>query len=371
MAHFLHTADWHIGMKAAHSGAAASAIREARYVSAARIIEIARAESIDFILIAGDLFDNHNVSDEVVRRTVAILNAAAPIRIFVIPGNHDHYQVGSVWQRPAWRQAGEHVSLLVNCDPISVAAGVTLFPCPITQKTSSIDPTIGIPTRNALDHGVRIGFAHGSVTADRMMDFPIDPTRVLKSGLDYLALGDWHGYSERVRNTVYPGAHEQTSFADSDSGSVVLVRIDDPGRNPSIQRRRVGALAWYDVTRAIQDDADVAELRSHVDGLGDRSTLVLRLEVTVPADNSHLLERVASLREDLERTVVSLDWREAPMFTPDATASLPDGLFATVDADLNSLSQLDGASFERKDIPDEVIDRARALLRHAAAGGRL
>src|SRR6185295_16530223 len=85
---FVHTADWQIGMAAAHVGAAASRVRQARVDSARRILDAAREHSAEFVILAGDTFEHNGLSRASVAEIVRIL-AAAHCPIYLIPGNHD------------------------------------------------------------------------------------------------------------------------------------------------------------------------------------------------------------------------------------------------------------------------------------------
>lgn len=89
MVRFLHTADWQIGMKAAHTGEKAKEIRQKRFETAGRVAEFAREKDVDFVILAGDTFEDHNVDNVAVKRTVDILNRLDPIPVYVLPGNHD------------------------------------------------------------------------------------------------------------------------------------------------------------------------------------------------------------------------------------------------------------------------------------------
>ena len=56
MVKFIHTADWQIGMKAAHVGAVGQRVRAERLEAARRVIEAATRHRADFIMVAGDTF---------------------------------------------------------------------------------------------------------------------------------------------------------------------------------------------------------------------------------------------------------------------------------------------------------------------------
>jgi DNA repair protein SbcD/Mre11 len=83
----LHTADWHLGKKLE----GISRHEEQRDVLQ-EICNIADSEDVDAILIAGDIFDNYNPSNEAIElfyKTVHRLSKNAQRIVLVIAGNHD------------------------------------------------------------------------------------------------------------------------------------------------------------------------------------------------------------------------------------------------------------------------------------------
>jgi len=60
------------------------------------------------VLLAGDMFEHHDVDEPVVRKTDAVLDSFAPIPVFVLPGNHDPLIAGGVWDRQSWRRVEVH-----------------------------------------------------------------------------------------------------------------------------------------------------------------------------------------------------------------------------------------------------------------------
>jgi len=72
---FLHTADWQIGMKAAALGDAGARVREERLAAGRRVVETAKSHDVDFLLVAGDLFEDNAVDRVLVQKVVDILNS--------------------------------------------------------------------------------------------------------------------------------------------------------------------------------------------------------------------------------------------------------------------------------------------------------
>jgi DNA repair exonuclease SbcCD nuclease subunit len=283
----------------------------------------------DFVLIAGDLFDDAAVDSLTARRAFEILDSF-PVPVFVLPGNHDPLLAGGVWERPPWsQQPGKRVRLLATKEPVEIAAGLVLLPCPVYRKTCTEDPTewiAGAPSGNGT---IRIGVAHGSLKIRD--DLPLDDHLIARHAatehsLDYLALGHWHGpsqYADRdgVTRTVYPGVHEpmrfqgngdiqtgwvayggasRKEFLDDGKGQIVHVRIPQARDVPQIQAVEVGHFTWQEQTRTLASRDDLEKLIQEVatqEGL-ERHLLRLRLCGVLDAESTLRLEE---LREVLKR----------------------------------------------------------------------
>jgi len=102
---FIHTSDVHLDTSFAGSGLPSKIghrKREAIRGTFRRILDDAKRESVDFILIAGDLFEHDRITPD----TTAFLNQQfdnlRPIRVFIAPGNHDPYLAGSPYCQESW-----------------------------------------------------------------------------------------------------------------------------------------------------------------------------------------------------------------------------------------------------------------------------
>jgi DNA repair exonuclease SbcCD nuclease subunit len=315
MVTFLHAADLHLGLRVTRfDEEACKRVEEAR-VAALQNLRAKGAElKVDFILVAGDVFDDHSISRSEASRVFPILESSADkCPIYLIPGNHDPLVPGGVWDRDPWLREQPHlrVHFLRKREPVPLPnLPVTLFPCPLTQRRSMEDPTSWIADhpRGADDHRIRIGVAHGSLNVMRLPDDDhlIRPDAALHYGLDYLALGHWHKRflyksADGVERTAYSGTHEPMSFAgdaglatgwssfsadgnadrfQSDGhGSALLVTIDGPHAPPKIEPVEIGRLRW----RAEQRDLTSQSLGSLIAEYSQREQPelnILRLVLT-------------------------------------------------------------------------------------------
>jgi DNA repair exonuclease SbcCD nuclease subunit len=277
---FLHTADWQIGMRAAHAGAAAARVREERLAAGRRVVELAKERGAEFLVVAGDVFEDNAVERVLVQRTGDVL-ADFPGPVFLLPGNHDPFAPGSVWEHPVWSSHG-NLRVLSEPEPVEVPGGA-LWPCPLFERRGGADPTAWVPPEGG--EGIRIGVAHGSLEGIVVDDFPIPRDAAERRGLDYLALGHWHSFgtvadSAGAPRTAYAGTHETTKFGERDSGTCILVTVEGRGAAPEVERLESGGLAWIALDREIEAPDGLAALREEVEALADPDRTLLRVRIS-------------------------------------------------------------------------------------------
>jgi len=318
---FLHAADLHLGMRITRfDESACNRIGEARFEAIENLRKRALENDVDFVLIAGDLFDDHSVSHTLSERAFTMFEGKAmPCPVYIIPGNHDPLTPGGVWDRDPWKRTQPHkkVHLLRGCVPIALPdLNVTLFPCPLRYRNSIDDPTMWIAKhpRGTDDQTYRIGLAHGSLNF--LPNLPEDDHLIRADaarhyGLDYLALGHWHKQlkhhgADGVVRSAYSGTHEPMRFpdagasgstgwasfsADGDAerfqdegrGTALLVTIDAPGAPPLIETLEVGRLRWCAEERDLTSQS-LGEVISAFAEREQRELTILRLRLAGVVD---------------------------------------------------------------------------------------
>ncbi len=300
MVSFVHTADWQMGMKADYAGQAAERLRQVRLEAARKVVATARQHQVDFILVAGDTFEDNGVSAVLVQQVADIL-AGFGGPVYVIAGNHDPLTPGSVWEDPAWKAAG-NIFLLKERRPVS-AGQVVIYPCPAYEKYCRADPTAWIDA--AGQDGVCIGVAHGTLEGipAQEPDFPIPVDAARLRGLDYLALGHWHSTllvddsRDGAVRLAYSGTHEPTRFGERDSGNVLVVRIEGRGTAPEVTKVPTGILSWEKLARRTSTLEDYQGLISELEAgnKADKTLLWVVLEGLLPAGAIELVRRLEQL----------------------------------------------------------------------------
>lgn len=284
MPRFLHTADWQIGRQYGQFDQDdAALLAEARLETVASIARLARERAVDAVLVAGDVFDAQTLSDRTVRRLFSALEGFAGPWI-LLAGNHDAALADSVWTRAARLGCiGANVHVPQRLATLEFAdAGFAVLAAPLTQRQTYDDVSAAfdrLPTPQGL---VRLGLAHGSIAArlPESIDSsnPIAEDRAERARLDYLALGDWHGWMRIDSRTWYAGTPEPDRFRNNESGVVLHVSIEAPGAEPQVERIAVARFEWLQWRVAIVVPTDVDVLAERLAALDSHHVLKIDFE---------------------------------------------------------------------------------------------
>jgi DNA repair exonuclease SbcCD nuclease subunit len=296
----LHTADWHLGKDfRAFAEADRTKLRRARLEAVKAILSLAEHEAVDAVLCAGDLFDDKAPEADWWRGLAELFvqRAWRDRPVVLLPGNHDPLTEGSVYAPshpfraalPGWVHVVDRDDFAL---PLGDEAVVLARPC--RRQSGQDDSALALPSREPGDERIRIGLVHGS-TFDQpgaQNNFPIARDAAVQRGLDYLAIGDthgWHPYGPEAAPTVYPGTPEQTTFGERDTGNVALV-LFRRRRPPRIRQVRVAQWTWREAVVT-----ELGELQALREQDLARTVLLLRLELRVTPEEMEVVEAV--LRE--------------------------------------------------------------------------
>jgi DNA repair exonuclease SbcCD nuclease subunit len=276
---FVHTADWQLGMAFGHIHEKAEALRQARIDAVKQVIALAEKEAADFVIAAGDLFDDNRIAPAILEEVARIIKRSS-VPIYMLPGNHDPLTQDSPYVRCPELFSGAAI-VLRDESPVTVNGG-TIYPCPAKTRKSTLDPTSSIPLRESQD-GIRIGVAHGSVGIGSQNDFPINVKAASEKQLDYLALGHWHGVTQIDERTWYCGAPEATSFGQPNAGKVLVVEIESPGAIPRVKEVSLSQYQWIEIARELYRESDLQSLLDEIKTLAKPNVLLrLRLQGCLP-----------------------------------------------------------------------------------------
>ena len=269
---FLHTADLQIGMTASGVGKLAKELQDARVESLQAVLHIAAEKQVNFVVIAGDLFETNQVSPRYRQQVAGTLEGAKPLRVFILPGNHDYLGPNSVYQSEEFARLGPHITVFRERTPFVVPdLDLTFYPGPCFETRSHESPARWIKKQIGTRYHVAV--LHGSMptvigrTSDEDEYFPMLTDELKALDMDYIALGHWHSLYPDPATAgdspfYYSGTPEPTGFGERKSGHALLVEMDETVRRvtalPTAQFR------FLDLEKEIKTGSDVEPLRKEL-----------------------------------------------------------------------------------------------------------
>ncbi len=292
----VHCADMHLDSSFVRFGLrdSGAAVRAAEIRAAfARIVDLARVEDTDILLIAGDFFEHDCVKKPTIRFVIDQIEKKIPdVPVFIAPGNHDPKTRASYYSTTDWPE------------------NVTIFG-PEWQ-------TVEIPGKNAFVHGwghdrphvkerrlaelripasdaVHVVLIHGADDTNAFGPseyLPFNRDECLASGADYVAVGHIHRFgvvAERPDGegwlAAYPGSPESLDFGQKSDHGVIAGTVGKDGND--LRLLQVGHREHFslevDVTRADTEE-QVVERITGVAPEADRQKHLYRLTLTGEID---------------------------------------------------------------------------------------
>lgn len=404
---FLHAADLHLGSPLRAIGGASDAMRDrlarATQTSFRRIVDVALEREVDFVVVAGDLYDRESRS---VRATQFLVEqferlADADVPAYVVHGNHD--------------PLGEGAEKLDLPDVVHVFGA--------DEVGSAQYPTAGRPEARILgqSYGTRhesdslsddytppdttvptVGLLHTGLNPDGRKYAPCAPSDLAAKDVDYWALGHIHDTGEVAgAPAAYSGIPQGRHSEERGAGGCLVVDLE-AGAAPSIEFVPTSPIVWEhrivdvgaDDHHAVQNltdleqylegsvldlqkrdpadlithDVPVADTDWEPDGVICRVTLTGRSSVTEILDDEateHLTERLRDRLADLRPFLwtESVRDRVSPPLPPRETLIAEDRVIAELDALVEELRTDPGVRQELRgeagDLWEQVDDRDR------------
>ena len=263
MFRFIHSSDLHLGKPfGRHSEDVRGRLRLARHGALARLADVARAQGAAVVLLAGDTFDQQTPAPAITRQALNAMAQAGDITWVLMPGNHDSLAASELWQTIT-RDKPANVITALSAAPIDLG-GAYVLPAPCTVRNPGRDLTADMGQATP-EGAIRIGLGHGGIhdfgnDAAEGPSGTIPPDRATQAGLEYLALGDWHGQIRVSSTTWYSGTPEADSFKHQGQGTALAVALAGAGAVPEVVPVRTGEIGWHRIALELTPQDDSAAL---------------------------------------------------------------------------------------------------------------
>ncbi len=287
---FIHAADIHLDspLRGLETHLPTDRIRVATRQALTNLVELCLSEQVDFLVIAGDIFDadwkDFQTALFVTRELRKLKRANIPV--FLIHGNHD--SVEGMSKRTPWP---DNVHVFAHKQPetkrleeLRVALHGRSFPK--REVLENWVPHYPQPVAGWFNIGLLHTNADGSPNHDSYA--PCAVTELAAKGYDYWALGHVHDYAilNQHPHVVYSGNLQGRHVRETGPKGCVLVEVEG-NEIRSLEFRTTDVLRWsHEIVELQPDDSRddvlvrVRERLNDVQAQADGRFAVVRLEIT-------------------------------------------------------------------------------------------
>lgn len=276
---FIHVADIHLdspllGLER-YDGAPVEEVRGATRRALQNLVELAVSENVDFVLIAGDLYDgdwkDYNTGLFFLSQMMKLRDSG--IRVVITTGNHDAAsQITKTLRIP------DHCRMLSTQKPESVileGAGTAIHGQGFPSR--SVTDNLAAHYPRAIPELFNIGVLHTCLDGREGHEpyAPCSLNELMSHGYDYWALGHVHTRETIHREPwiVFPGNSQGRNVGETGAKGCVLVSVED-GTVTGVEFRSLDVFRWSVI------DMDIGGM-TEIDGILDILDKTLRREVEI------------------------------------------------------------------------------------------
>ena len=260
-----------------------------------KLAEVALRRGVDAVLLCGDVF-NGVENDRATERDFCRAMGALPCPVLIAPGTHDPYTAYSMWETV---HLPENIYVFKNEEIEGVelpgvharfwgAGFQTAFCSPLLKDFQAPEKRQDIPD---------IMLLHADVGNGESAYNGISREDILRSGMDYIALGHIHaGTPLKMAGEVayaYPGCTEGRGFDETGEKGALLVTVSDAGVEAEFVP--LGGVRYEIVSVDISDGEPVRAILKAVAGLSTKDCC--RVILTGECDE---LPDIPQIRKELE-----------------------------------------------------------------------
>ncbi len=316
MVSFIHTADLHLDTPfsglSRWDGERATLLKNANRNSFEQVVQVCIRERVDFLVVAGDVF---NAADMSLRAQFTFRNgleklAQHNIKAYVVTGNHDplnswsrHFTLPDNTTLLGSKEVEQHIFLRKSGEAAAEILG-------ISHETSSVKENLARQFPEGSQDLPTIALLHGNLTGQTEHEpyAPFAKEDLKISGIDYWALGHIHKQqviSEQYPAAVYPGNPQGRHFGETGKKGCYKVKLE-AGLPPEMEFIPTAPVEFLytdiDISQTEQLNLVPEMITASLSGLPEDQSYILRIALTGRTALHFLLvqtENVDAIEEQL------------------------------------------------------------------------
>ncbi|MDP4091901.1 MAG: DNA repair exonuclease [Bacillota bacterium] len=295
---FLHCADLHLDAPFTSLGADSGKSAERRQDlkdTFRNIIELAKSEKVDLLLISGDLYEHGYVLKSTINFINKCFESIPATKVFIVPGNHDPITVSSYYRNYSW---SNNVYILCDELPYVYLDDIDTYIYGVGFKSFSQEKTIAYSLKPVRNDCINLMLVHGTVDMNigNSLYNPMSSENLSTLNMDYIALGHFHGMLSDIggKGIIYnPGSPEPLGF---DEGGSHGVFIGDLASTDSAEKNL--ELRFQKLNKRYYETTDIK-----VDGCGSTEEIISRMDAELKCSDAPNCLLSVSLKGYLEESI--------------------------------------------------------------------
>lgn len=239
-------------------------VRESTFAALQTVINQAINHSVDFVILAGDLFDGENRSLKAqsrLKKAMEQLNRYG-ISCYIIHGNHDHLKGN--WASLLWPSNVFFFKAEVDYYEFK-KNGVTVNIYGYSYPEKSVNENISVQYKKNGSADFHIGILHGTAEGQEGHDqyAPFSIKELIEKDFDYWALG--HIHKRQILHSqppiIYSGNTQGRHRKELAEKGVFLVEIDE-SKSSLLTFLPTSEIVWEELEVSIERMEEIDELKS-------------------------------------------------------------------------------------------------------------
>lgn len=316
----IQTSNIYFGRRFRENPAAGNKLRAGIKSVFTEIIDTAKTEKADLVILAGDIFDNLDLSQSLLDSFAAEVARLEKTPVIIIPGNGDSYKSGTFWDYWKIKNPCPNLYLLAGKQPARhdfPDLSVSVYGVPIDLDRSASAQLELVKKNISLKHHIGVTclpIGAGSLGPDGRRAFDVRPFALF--GMNYVAVGGVDDYTDYGGGDVKAASSGSPLSLSPNAGTsrgIIAVNIEGP--IVSVEFKKFKSFDWKTLKISMDSILNQDDLKNHIMEHAGKNTL-LNVELT----GLTLLEaglNIEAVKGELEEHFLNLEFVDHTRVLPE------------------------------------------------------
>ncbi len=280
-----------------------------------KIIEVAGQESVDLAVLAGDIFDNHDLSQNVLGFFISEIEKLGDIPVVLLPGMRDSYLPGSFWDLWKITPPSKNLYLLADNKAVTIelpAISTAIYGFPVNSECSLEEQLKSLQKSDSAKNHIAVMFGNSEIDKE----FPAKLDLLKPLGFDYIAVGGPGELTEfQVGSIKAAASGSPLVFTPNAKKSGGLLLADISEESVSITSKELKGFEWRETEISMESFLNLEDLKKYILDYAGQNT-ILRAKLT----GLTLLDvglNIEQLKSELEEHFLALDFDDQTRVLPE------------------------------------------------------